>query len=144
MAAKNKFPKGSACKPCWELKYCPYGALVEYFPSVMKNVNMTEVRNRYEEILAKFTGGELKTEQEVWDTISDFMYSNPHDWEYLSELDPEDINCKIFGHGCPVFFLQSGATETKEYRAYSGDSDHPYWFYSITSPSQRDGLIVSL
>jgi hypothetical protein len=21
-----------ACKPCWELKYCPYGPLVETFP----------------------------------------------------------------------------------------------------------------
>jgi len=20
------------CKPCWELKYCPYGPLVEQFP----------------------------------------------------------------------------------------------------------------
>jgi membrane-bound lytic murein transglycosylase MltF len=25
-------------------------------------------------------------------------------------------------------------------RAYSGDSDHLYWFYSITRPSQRDGF----
>ena len=22
----------SVCKPCWELKYCPYGPLVENFP----------------------------------------------------------------------------------------------------------------
>lgn len=22
----------AVCKPCWELKYCPYGPLVEYFP----------------------------------------------------------------------------------------------------------------
>ena len=28
--------------------------------------------------------------------------------------------------------------------AYSGDSDHLYWFYSITRPSQHDELIVSL
>jgi len=28
--------------------------------------------------------------------------------------------------------------------AYSGDSDHPFWFYSITRRSQRDELIVSL
>jgi hypothetical protein len=24
--------KTIACKPCWELKYCPYGPLVEDFP----------------------------------------------------------------------------------------------------------------
>ena len=29
-------------------------------------------------------------------------------------------------------------------RAHSGDSDHRFRFYSITSPSQRDGLMVSL
>lgn len=32
----NKRCKGNyikaICKPCWELKYCPYGSLVEYFP----------------------------------------------------------------------------------------------------------------
>jgi peptide-methionine (R)-S-oxide reductase len=28
--------------------------------------------------------------------------------------------------------------------AYSGDSDHLYWFYSIIRASQRDELIVSL
>ena len=28
--------------------------------------------------------------------------------------------------------------------AYSGDSDHSFWFYSITRSSQRDELIVSL
>ncbi len=22
----------AVCKPCWELKYCPYGPLVEEFP----------------------------------------------------------------------------------------------------------------
>jgi len=28
----NKLPKFIPCKPCWELKYCPYGPLVEFFP----------------------------------------------------------------------------------------------------------------
>jgi hypothetical protein len=23
-------------KPCWELKYCPYGPLVEYFPLIFE------------------------------------------------------------------------------------------------------------
>ncbi len=27
----NKRTK-NVCKPCWELKYCPYGPLVEQFP----------------------------------------------------------------------------------------------------------------
>jgi len=31
-----------------------------------------------------------------------------------------------------------------ESNAYSGDSDHPFWFYSITRFSPRDKLMVSL
>src|SRR5579864_3675797 len=31
---QEEFKKRSkhVCKPCWELKYCPYGPLVEQFP----------------------------------------------------------------------------------------------------------------
>lgn len=116
MAKRAKFPEGSACKPCWELKYCPYGALVEYFPTVMDSVDMQVVRDRYKAILERFTSGALQSEQDVWGAISELMYNQPDDWEYLSELDADDINCRIFGHGCPVFFLQSAASETKEPR----------------------------
>lgn len=35
---KRKFPKNSVCKPCGELKYCPYGHMVEHFPIYHKNV----------------------------------------------------------------------------------------------------------
>jgi hypothetical protein len=27
----------AVCKPCWELKYCPYGPLVEDFPLKVEN-----------------------------------------------------------------------------------------------------------
>lgn len=27
----------AVCKPCWEIKYCPYGSLVEYFPIGKEN-----------------------------------------------------------------------------------------------------------
>ena len=29
---KTKRETRHICKPCWELKYCPYGSLVEDFP----------------------------------------------------------------------------------------------------------------
>jgi hypothetical protein len=41
------------------------------------------------------------------------------DPEILSELknyEPDDVGCRIWGHVCPVFFTQSGATETIERR----------------------------
>jgi hypothetical protein len=36
-AKKPRF-KPTVCKPCWELKYCPYGPLVEFFPSKNKGM----------------------------------------------------------------------------------------------------------
>jgi hypothetical protein len=40
----------------------------------------------------------------------------PWRFEQIRDYSPDDVACKIFGHTCPVFFTQSGATETKEGR----------------------------
>jgi len=56
------------CKPCWELKYCPYGPLVENFP----------IRE-----------------------------------------EPDEKSCRIFGHDCPVFYVNEPLTETRELRNIS-------------------------
>jgi len=29
---KQRYRKSTLCKPCWELKYCPYGVIVETMP----------------------------------------------------------------------------------------------------------------
>jgi len=113
---KKKFPPESVCKPCWELKYCPYGQLVEMFPGPGTMRTPQEVRADYQKILDEFTSGKLKTEEDVWDAIARLEYHVPWTTEEIREYDPEEIGCKIFGHACPVFFVQSGATETKEYR----------------------------
>jgi hypothetical protein len=40
------------CKPCWELKYCPYGPLVEDFPtSPVSRAEMTEHMQRLSDVL---------------------------------------------------------------------------------------------
>jgi hypothetical protein len=65
------------CKPCWELRYCPYGPLVEDFP------------------LSPVT--KAKTIEE------------------LSEKDL-DVSCMVFGHVCPVFFINEPFTETPKMR----------------------------
>ena len=62
---KKGFPKGSVCKPCWELRYCPYGYLVEYFPILSKNYDIDEIKAKYEDSLKNFTSGKLKTEEDV-------------------------------------------------------------------------------
>lgn len=59
------------CKPCWELKYCPYGSLVENFP--------------------------LETDE---------------------SRDTEEV-CLIFGHYCPVFFINEPLSEVGQLRKIS-------------------------
>ena len=77
------------CKPCWELKYCPYGAFVEEFPLLPPT--RKEVEEEYAEL-------------------------NPD--EYPEEIPKEisDMGCTVFGHMCPVFFVSEGYTETAEPR----------------------------
>jgi hypothetical protein len=110
---KRGFPAGSVCKPCWELRYCPYGPLVEYFPLPSAYDALDEVRTRYDEVLAEIISGKFKSEHDVWSAIHVLHYLEPTTWEFFLELDPDEVGCKIFGHACPVFFSQSGATETK-------------------------------
>ena len=120
MATRSKFPKGSVCKPCWELKYCPYGPLVELFPHAHPNHEPTTKvsEGRYEEVL-----NEIKS-------LKSITPANIHDYSrLLNLLDPEneqfvnehyaEVGCRVFGHACPVFFVQSGGTETIEGRAES-------------------------
>ena len=113
---KKGFPEGSVCKPCWELKYCPYGYMVEWSPLIMENENLDERKQHYEECLKRFFKGNFQSEEEVWAEVDRLLYSSYDQWEYLSHFDPRDINCKEWGHVCPVFMSQSGATETKEGR----------------------------
>jgi hypothetical protein len=113
---KRKFPAGSVCKPCWELKYCPYGQLVEMFPFPSTSRDPSEVKADYHAILNKFTSGQLKTEDDVWDAIARLEHHVPWTTEEIRGYDPEEVGCKVWGHACPVFFVQSGATETKEGR----------------------------
>lgn len=49
----------------------------------------------------------------MWSEVYALFYLSPGAWKQLTEYEPEDVGCKIFGHACPVFFNQSGATETK-------------------------------
>lgn len=37
----------TVCKPCWELKYCPYGPLVEQLPLLPATLVETEAHNTY-------------------------------------------------------------------------------------------------
>jgi hypothetical protein len=101
------------CKPCWELRYCPYGPLVEQFP--VMNVTRDEMREHHEFLkqqLAKraYMGWRKKY-------FEDFLAHD--DLRQYPKTIPEDIferSCTIFGHICPVFFVNEPFTETEEER----------------------------
>jgi hypothetical protein len=97
--AKSKFkklPKGWPCKPCWELKYCPYGPLVEFFPLI--------------------DPGNPKRSYWGHDEV---MRWAPDHLELVKVCDPSEVSCNVFGHVCPVFLMAEAFTETRHER-YSG------------------------
>jgi hypothetical protein len=116
MNKHKPYPADSVCKPCWELKYCPYGSLVEYFPGMGGSQTLKDIKNKYKELLGSLASGRLKTEEKIWECIDMLHYWRPGLWEESQAFEEEDVACKIFGHICPVFFHQSVATETKNSR----------------------------
>lgn len=115
--SKGKFPKGSVCKPCWELKYCPYGWLVEYFPLHTRiTQSMGKIQNTYGEILAELANSPASTPEDVERYFGRLSVWDPESNSFLSDYEPDDVGCRVWGHLCPVFFTQSGATETREPR----------------------------
>ena len=64
MGRKKKFPY-IVCKPCWELKYCPYGPLVEQFPLFPEMQEIEEVKSKYRTVLANLGNGKYKSEEEI-------------------------------------------------------------------------------
>ena len=116
MPRRKPYPKGAVCKPCWELHYCPYGYLVEYFPGPGAGWTPELAEQQYNEALRELSHGTPKTEKEVWDLVGRLHFTRPGLFAQLEAYEPEDVACRIFGHTCPVFFARSGATETAEGR----------------------------
>jgi hypothetical protein len=101
------------CKPCWELKYCPYGSLVENFP--LLPITRDEAKTHNEFLRQQLDNKAYDTEKtKVFENqVAEF---NPED--YPEKIDPSDKekSCEIFGHLCPVFFVNEPFTETKDLR----------------------------
>ena len=116
MSSNKGFPEGSVCKPCWELKYCPFGYMVEWSPLLGADTDIEEIKNHYKECLNNLLENNFNSEDHLLSEIDRLMYLTPSHWEYLSQFDENHVGCEIYGHVCPVFINQSGATETKESR----------------------------
>jgi hypothetical protein len=96
------------CKPCWELKYCPYGPLVEQFPLNEEEAAKAEELGWYAKLVRGKGWVPCKKEDEgaipdINRVIEKFGSLNAH-------------SCDIFGHICPVFFVNEPLTETSELR----------------------------
>ncbi|MCK6596055.1 MAG: HNH endonuclease [Bacteriovoracaceae bacterium] len=131
------------CKPCWELRYCPYGPMVEEFPLLPQTRESAIEHNDYlcVSYLSGFTGnGEvLDGERRL------FFESQIQDFEekdYPEEI-PEvlkDASCKVFGHLCPVFFVAEDLTETKDRRAHTRNISRSVMLKVV----RRDGQICQI
>jgi HNH endonuclease len=108
--------KSDVCKPCWELKYCPYGPLVEQFPLHPEMGGLTQIRRLHREVKRELSDGTRKTDAQYWELVERFQFSAPGRWEWISKFNTEELGCNVFGHICPVFFMAEPFTETKEGR----------------------------
>jgi len=105
--SKGKRFRDSVCKPCWELKYSPYGMLVELFPLLLSE-------DQNEEELAELKALENEFEQESPDSI---ITSLNRYWKNIeNKYDTSDLQCNVFGHICPVVMVAERFTETREQR----------------------------
>jgi len=109
---KPRYPH-QVCKPCWELHYCPYGVLVEEFPLDPDNRPLADVEAKFSQVLNGIANGEYKTREEISQAIELLLYHVPEHWQRFDGYDTSELQCNVFGHMCPVFFVGSGATETR-------------------------------
>lgn len=103
----------NVCKPCWELKYCPYGRLVEEFP--LLDLTRQEAIEYYEFVKGQLRAGayDEAREEVLAKELEDFDPS-----EYPERHDDNDVRkaCSVFGHLCPVFFVMEPFTDTSNLR----------------------------
>ena len=107
------------CKPCWELKYCPYGSLVEEFPLppcikndyiehleyIKKCLELGKYGSDFDRVLDK--------DRRKW-FEEDVAHSEESINECVDALSffEKEASCKQFGHLCPVYFVGELVTET--------------------------------
>jgi hypothetical protein len=103
----------NVCKPCWELKYCPYGPLVEDFP--LLGPTRAQAIEHQEFLKKQLAAGAYKGAKRRWfmKEVKEFNAKR-----YPVAHDPRDIErrCSVFGHMCPVFFVNEPFTETRSLR----------------------------
>ncbi len=117
------------CKPCWELKYCPYGPLVEDFP--LPPITLDVHREHIEYLKKCLEVGKMGAN-------FDIPIDEGKKEIFLKEIDENDesycvsklskfekeASCKEFGHLCPAYFVSEPFTETSKGRNRSRSISH--------------------
>lgn len=103
----------NVCKPCWELKYCPYGPMVEDFP--VPSLTRKEAIEYNNFLKEQLKNGAYKGKKKLVfeKEVNEF---NPDDYPVKLKATEKERSCSIFGHLCPVFFVNEPLTETAELR----------------------------
>jgi 5-methylcytosine-specific restriction endonuclease McrA len=110
------------CKPCWELKYCPYGPLVEEFPLLPSSLRSAEEHQLYlKRCLAdgRFPDGRALTAKHKKRFQEDIDAFDPAEHPAAFPRAIAEASCRVFGHLCPVYFVGEPLTETKDLRSHS-------------------------
>lgn len=135
--------KHVVCKPCWELHYCPYGPLVEFFPLVHEEdpIPLAQVKRSYKSWVSAVKAGELKSEGEILQAIEKILCLEPKRWEWISQFKTSELSCSVFGHICPVFLSAEPFTETKAERRVGRSSIPREVMLKVV---RRDGQICAM
>jgi len=107
------------CKPCWEIKYCPYGPWVEDSPLFPPTLEwMIEHLEYIKKCLKTGKLGDGRPLDAARRRYFQEEIENFSPDEYTQEIPQEikEMECNIFGHICPVVFIAEGFTETAEPR----------------------------
>ena len=109
------------CKPCWELKYCPYGPLVEDFPLLPISIQVAREHQAFLREclkLGRFPDGTRLTAETRLELEQQMESFRPGDYPKIPRPIAEAA-CRVFGHMCPVFEVGEPFTETKDLRHQS-------------------------
>lgn len=108
-------------KPCWELKFCPYGPLVEDFPLPPLILQEHRAHNQYLKDCL-ITGGigenhdiPLDNERRAFFEAALTNDDERYCVEKISLFETE-ASCREFGHLCPAYFVSEPFTETSTVR----------------------------
>jgi len=116
-------------KPCWELKFCPYGPIVEDFP--LPPLLFEEHRKHNLYLKECLETGFMGENHDV--LIDDFRKSYfksvlaNDDESYCVDkvsIFENEASCREFGHLCPAYFVSEPFTETSTGRNRSRSIPH--------------------